>query len=105
MKALNDPIVVGDEFHQRRSLAIIVQPNIDRRFHRPSKLGVIDHSLKADDHAALDKPLHSRARRIRAQTHHFSQLAMCHSTIDLQSTEYFSVKFISHSANHCSQSD
>ncbi len=91
VEALNDPIVVGDKLNQRRSLAIIVEPYVDRRFHRPPELGVIDHRLKADDDASLDEPLHPCTSRVRAQPDYFSELTMCHSTIDLQCTEYFSV--------------
>lgn len=62
---------------------------------------MVDDDREASDDAAINQSLHPRTCSIRAQTNFSTKLAMSHSPINSQCTEYFSVNLINHSDYHC----
>ena len=74
MEALGNPVIVGDDVHDRVAIAVLAEPDVDRRFDRSTKRCVINGSVKAADDAALDESLQPRSSRIRTQADRSTQL-------------------------------
>jgi hypothetical protein len=100
METLDDAIVVHHHFHERLTIAVVVEPQVDRRFDRTAKACMIEHGSKAGDDSAIDEALDPRTGRIWTQPNRSTDLTVGHSGITLQITEYFSVYIVYHSRHH-----
>jgi len=100
METLDDAIIVRHELHERLTITVVVEPQVDRRFDRTAKACMIEHGSKAGHDSAINEALDPRTSRIWTQPNRSTNLTMGHSGITLQTTEDFSVDFIYHSATH-----
>ena len=101
METLDHSVIVAHNRDERVPLSVIVEPHIDRGLHGLSQHGVSDNGPEAGDDPPIDQPLDPRTRRVCAQTHETTELAMTYSSIHPELTENISVDVINHSASHC----
>ena len=100
METLDNAIVVCHDLHERLALAVVVEPEVDRRFDRTAKACMIEHGSKTGDDASIDEALDPRSGRICTQSDRSANLTVSHSGIVLKIAEYFSVDFVYHSDSH-----
>ena len=100
METLDDAIVVRHHFHERLTIAVVVEPQIDRGFDRTAKGRVVEDRSETGDDTTIDEALDPRPRCIWTQPDRSTDLTMGHSGIVLKITEYSSVYRIYHSGNH-----
>jgi hypothetical protein len=100
METLDDAIVVRHHFHERLTIAVVVEPKIDRGFDRTAKGRVVEDRSETGDDTTIDEALDPRPRRIWTQSDRSTDFTMGHPGIVLKIAEYLSVYRIYHSGNH-----
>ena len=101
VKALDNPVILGNEFDEWPAVSPVDEPHIDRSLDRAAESHVIDLGFEAGNHLLFDQPLQAGAGSVRTQANLTPELALSYTASQFHDAEYFSVNLIYHSAYHC----